>query len=103
MTEKRTMRARPDIFRRTNGEASEQSAVETLKPSAIQPAERLDSPTAKLPRIKATFYLNAADIVAIDGMQTHEFQRTGKKPERSELVSRAIQLLKQQDSEGAIS
>jgi hypothetical protein len=93
------MRARPTIFRRTDG------AIPELEPPDGQPPERLeggtgsqrDSPTAKPPRIKATFYLTHDDIVAIDTLQTEEFKRTGKKPERSELVSRAVQLLRQQD------
>jgi len=32
-------------------------------------------------------------VVAIDRMQTEEFLRTGNKPERSEIVSRAIKQL----------
>jgi hypothetical protein len=75
-SDKRTLRERPAFFQRT--------------------AEQPDSQTPKQPRVKATFYLNSEDIVAIDRMQTDEFQRTGKKPERSELVSRAVQLLRQQ-------
>lgn len=46
-------------------------------------------------RIKATFYLYPEDILAIDYMQSEEFRKTGRKPKRSEIVSRAIQLLRQ--------
>lgn len=49
-------------------------------------------------RIKATFYLEPDDILAIDSMQSEEFKKTGKKPERSEIVSRAIKLFKNQES-----
>ncbi len=49
--------------------------------------------TAKQQRIKATYYLSPDDIVAIDTMQTKRFKQVGKKPEKSDLVSEAIQLL----------
>ncbi len=55
-------------------------------------AQRMGKP----PRIKATFYLHPEDILAIDSLQSEEFKGTGKKPERSEIVSRAIQLLRNQ-------
>jgi len=42
-------------------------------------------------RIKATFYLEPEDILAIDHLQSEEFRTTQKKPQRSHLVSRAIQ------------
>lgn len=45
----------------------------------------------KRQRIKATFYLEPEDVLAIDHLQTEAFRETGKKPERSELVSLAIQ------------
>ena len=89
------MRERPTLFRRTD------EAVPELEQQDISTAGQPDGKTSKLPRIKATFYLNPDDIVAIDVMQTEEFQKTGKKPERSELVSRAIQLLRQQGAEPA--
>ncbi len=88
-------------------QATERQASQTAEQSAVQPARHLDSQIDSRPdseperqqRIKATFYLSTRDIVAIDRMQTAEFERTGKKPEKSHLVSRAIQLLaSQQDS-----
>ena len=91
MAEKKTMRERPSIFRRTD------EAVPELEQSDVQPARRQDVQPARQ-RIKATFHLNPEDIVAIDTMQTEEFKRTGKKPERSELVSRAIQRLFEQQA-----
>ena len=89
--------------------------VQTEEPLNSQPVERLDSQpveyldsqptkqpaskTAKQQRIKATFYLSSADIIAIDKMQIARFEKNGKKPEKSELVSEAIQLLfSQRDS-----
>jgi hypothetical protein len=59
-------------------------------------SRQLDSETAKPRRIKATFYLHKEDIIAIDEMQTKRFREQGKKPEKSELVSEAIQALSQQ-------
>ena len=55
-----------------------------------------DSKPAKPRRIKATFYLHPEDIIAIDEMQTKRFREHGKKPEKSELVSEAIQAFSKQ-------
>lgn len=119
MPEKRTVRARPSLFRKTDagvpeleqpdsglaerpaGEPGEPQDVPLVnhqdgtgaEPPASLPADQPAGAPARPPRIKATFYLTADDIVAIDTMQTEAFKRTGKKPERSELVSRAIQAL----------
>jgi hypothetical protein len=60
------------------------------------PASQPASKTAKRQRIKATFYLRPEDIIAIDEMQTRRFREDGKKPEKSELVSEAIQVLSKQ-------
>ncbi len=73
----RTLRPRNTIFRRTR-----ESIPEMDEPSR---------PSSKKKRIKATFYLEPEDILAIDHLQSEEFRETGKKPERSVLVSRAIQ------------
>ena len=106
MSSRKTLEGRPSIFRRSTDEAtgeqdsqaSEHLDAQTLEQPDSQAVRRPDSQTAKTQRIKATFYLEPADIVAIDRMQTEEFTRTGKKPERSHIVSRAIQaLIKQQD------
>jgi len=106
MSNRKTLDGRPSIFRRSTTEVTdeqdsqtaERSDVSTLEQPDGQELGRLDNKATKMQRIKATFYLEAADIVAIDRMQTEEFTRTGKKPERSQLVSRAIQaLIKQQD------
>ncbi len=87
VAEKRTLRSRPTLFRRTD------EAVPELDQPDSQTLGQPGTQTAKPQRIKATFYLTPEDIIAIDTMQTDEFRRTGKKPERSELVSRAIREL----------
>jgi hypothetical protein len=84
----RTLGTRPSIFRKTDA----------VIPELDQPAAGQEHESSKGPkrhRIKATFYLNPEDVLAIDGMQSDEFRKTGKKPERSEIVSRAVQALKE--------
>jgi len=88
-SKERTLGTRATIFRRTDKEIPELGqSFEKIQAAEKQPAKRA--------RIKATFYLYPDDILAIDYMQIEEFKRTGKKPERSEVVSRAIQALKKQ-------
>ena len=85
----RTLGARASIFRKTDREI----------PELNQTAEQVSRPArqnSKQERIKATFYLNPEDVLAIDEMQSDEFRRTGKKPERSHIVSQAIQAYKEQ-------
>ncbi len=107
MSNRKTLQGRPSIFRRSPDEAAGQQDDQTTERLDGQTLEQPDSQelgqpdgkAAKAQRIKATFYLEPEDIIAIDRMQTEEFTRTGKKPERSHLVSRAIQaLMRQQDS-----
>ena len=88
-SKERTLGSRGTIFRKTD----------RVIPELDQPDGQTASPqrqTAKRSRIKATYYLNPEDILAIDSMQSDEFRQTGKKPERSEIVSQAIQALKEQ-------
>ena len=88
-SKERTLGTRASIFRKTDKSI----------PELEQPAEEVKRPEQrplKQRRIKATFYLNPEDVLAIDEMQSNEFRRTGKKSERSEIVSQAIQLFKQQ-------
>ena len=73
-----------------------QPASQTSNQSEALPAKHLDSKPAKPRRIKATFYLHPEDIIAIDEMQTQRFREHGKKPEKSELVSEAIQAFSKQ-------
>ncbi|MEE8470021.1 MAG: hypothetical protein V3S51_01685 [Dehalococcoidia bacterium] len=90
-SEERTLRTRGTIFRKTD-----RGIPELEKPA--QELKSAGSQTTKPPRIKATFYLNPEDVLAIDSMQSEEFRKKGKKPERSEIVSRAIQAFKEQCS-----
>lgn len=71
------------IFKRTERQASET-------------AEQINSEPAK--RYKATFYLDIEDIEAIDDLQAAEMRRTGRKPEKSRIVSKAIKTYRQQAS-----
>jgi hypothetical protein len=85
-SKEKTLATRATIFRRTD------RGIPELEQSGGQ-AKASNKP-AKRDRIKATFYLNPEDVLAIDSLQSEEFRRTGKKPERSEIVSRAIQEFK---------
>lgn len=90
-SKERTLGTRGSIFRKTD------KGIPELEQSAEE-VKRPEQRTSKQNRIKATFYLNPEDVLAIDEMQSNEFRRTRKKPERSELVSRAIQAFKEQHS-----
>jgi hypothetical protein len=75
------LRNLPRIFKKTtprDSETAEQEDIQTFS------------------RFKATFYLDIEDIKAIDDLQATEMQMTGKKPEKSQIVSRAIKAYKQQ-------
>ena len=85
---KQVQQAQPDEHEHPDSQTSKQSDSLTVK--------QLDSKPAKPRRIKATFYLRPEDIIAIDEMQTKRFREHGKKPEKSELVSEAIQALSKQ-------
>ncbi|HEY48924.1 MAG TPA: hypothetical protein G4O13_02645 [Dehalococcoidia bacterium] len=87
-SKERTLGTRASIFKKTD------KAIPELE----EPAEDVKRPPQqpKRQRIKATFYLNPEDVLAIDELQSNEFRQTGKKPERSEIVSRAIQVFKEQ-------
>src|SRR5438270_13498523 len=74
----------------------EQTVSQTSNQSDVLTVKQLDSKPAKPRRIKATLYLYPEDIIAIDEMQTKRFREHGKKPEKSELVSEAIQALSKQ-------
>ena len=59
---------------------------------AAQPPRRGRPPRPPEPPLtKVTVYLTPDDILAIDHMVSEEFRRTGKRPRRSSVVSRAIQ------------
>jgi hypothetical protein len=96
-------RKKPSVYsqaltqvQQTPHEDQDQRASQTSKHPDILTSRQPNSQTAKQQRIKATFYLRPVDIIAIDEMQTKRFRERGKKPEKSELVSEAIQLLSRQ-------
>src|SRR5215510_10535998 len=96
-------RKKPSVYSRAlhqvqqaQHDEQEQPDSQTFRQSDALTANQLDSKPAKRRRIKATFYLYPEDIIAIDEMQTRRFREHGKKPEKSELVSEAIQVLSQQ-------
>jgi hypothetical protein len=93
-------RKKPSVYSRALHEVQqaqqEQSDSQTSRQSDVLTANQFDSKPAKPRRIKATFYLYPEDIIAIDEMQTKRFREHGKKPEKSELVSEAIQALSKQ-------
>ena len=93
-------RKKPSVYSRALQEVQqaqqEQSDGQTSRQSDVLTVNQLDSKPAKPRRIKATFYLHPEDIIAIDEMQTKRFREHGKKPEKSELVSEAIQALSKQ-------
>lgn len=86
----KTLRPNATIFRKTDSEIPE-------LPNSLTSGQS-NGPTEKVPRIKATFHLSKEDVIAIDIMQLEEFKQRGKKPERSEVVSRAIQELYKRQS-----
>lgn len=69
-----------DVIDRVTAEIDEQA-----------PSRRKKMPE-KPPLVKATVYMTPEDVLAIDKIQSDEFRATGKKPRRSAVVSRAIQL-----------
>lgn len=89
MAREKTLAERPSIFRRTDQGIPELDS-ETPRHLDIQESRRPGVPVDREARVKATFYLEKDDIVAIDTMQTEEFKRSGKKRERSQIVSQAI-------------
>jgi hypothetical protein len=93
-------RKKPSVYSRAltqvqqaQHDAHGQPDSQTSKHPDVLTVKHLDSKPAKPRRIKATFYLRPEDIIAIDEMQTKRFREHGKKPEKSELVSEAIQAL----------
>ena len=96
-------RKKPSVYSRalqqvqqSQQEDEEHLDSQTVKQQDSLTVRQLDSKPAKPRRIKATFYLHPEDIIAIDEMQTKRFREHGKKPEKSELVSEAIQALSKQ-------
>lgn len=81
-----------------NIETANHLAIQTFKHTDIKTEDQLASKPEKQQRTKATYYLGMEDIIAIDTLQTQRYRAIGKKPEKSELVSEAIQLLFKQEN-----
>lgn len=86
-----------DSSKAPNQQTSLTPEQQNVIPFSQQDSKKLDEAIAPPELAKATFYLRIEDILAIDRMQSAELLRTRKKPDRSELVRRAIQLLAQQE------
>ncbi len=76
-----------DLIDRVAAQAEERAAPP--RPAEAPEPEEPDRPFL----VKATVYLTPEDVLAIDKMVSDEFRATGRKPRRSTVVSRAIQLL----------
>lgn len=48
----------------------------------------------QLGKLKRTFYLESGAVLALSEIQTEELRRTGRKPDLSQIVTRAILGLK---------
>ena len=75
MPSKQTLRERPSIFKKSAGNTAENTAGEP-------PPQQ---------RIKRTYLLTQDDDIAVDTLVSLEFRATGAKPDKSAIVSRAIQ------------
>jgi len=93
---KQVQHAQHDEQAQLDSQTVKQEDALTSKQQSALTVSQHDSKPAKPRRIKATFYLHPEDIIAIDEMQTKHFREHGKKPEKSELVSEAIQAFSQQ-------
>lgn len=82
----------------STSKTEKQLDTQTAEHTVSQLLQHSDSKPDKQQRTKATYYLNMEDIISIDTIQTKRFRATGKKPEKSELVSEAIQLLSKQEN-----
>ena len=54
------------------------------------PKRRVGLGESRLVKAKRTFYLAPGAVLALSELQTEELRRTGRKPDLSEIVSRAI-------------
>lgn len=88
VTEEGTARMYEDVLDRL-----ESKNEETSKHSNGGTSRQQKATIASKPRLKRTFYLPHEVVVAVEKLQGREFEETGKKPELSEIVERAILLL----------
>lgn len=73
------------IVRRADGEVPDTASPQT--------SERLDAQASRRQRVRTTVYPEPDDVAAIGRMQTDEWLLTGRKPERSDVMSRATRRL----------
>jgi hypothetical protein len=66
------------------------------KPAKGAPRKKAPPPEPELNRVKATFYLNPEQVVALEELRLKHFKETGDKVDKSELVRKAIDLLASQ-------
>jgi hypothetical protein len=102
-----TLGSRPSIFRRTAAGVPELPDAQVPSTLDIQPSTTEDSQTAGSPDVpvssspetrqpkyrQVTVYLSDEDIIFIERLQLEERLATGKRPEKSEIVRRALRLL----------
>jgi hypothetical protein len=81
-----------DVIDRVTARAAEPAARPALEPEE----------PGKPPLVKVTVYLTPEDVLAIDKMVSDEFRLTGRRPRRSTVVSRGIQLLAETVSDGGL-
>jgi hypothetical protein len=113
MSSKRdTLGSRPSIFRRTDTQVPElpdaqapstpepqPSSSETVQTSSSLAVSASSIPdTKQLKYRQVTVYLSDEDIIFIERQQLEERLATGKRPEKSEIVRRALRLLASQNS-----
>ena len=108
-----TLSSRPSIFRRTDAGVPELQDAQVPSipdsqpstPEAVQTSNSLDSQQSSSQAIKVpkyrqvTVYLSDEDIIFIERLQLEERLATGKRPEKSEIVRRALRLLATQNIE----
>jgi hypothetical protein len=114
ITADNTRRVYADLLDRVLAERGEKevgAAAAAAPAPTVSPSSRPGHPTPpsapprrperqEPTRVKATFYLHPSDVITIDRIQMQEFLRTSKKPQRSEIVSRALRLLAAQELRG---
>ena len=74
------------------------SQEEPRKPAKRAPRKKATPQEAEpeLNRVKATFYLNPEQVVALEELRLKRFKDTGNKIDKSQLVREAIDLLVKQ-------
>jgi hypothetical protein len=107
-----TLGSRPSIFRRTDAgvpelqDAQASSSLDAQPPtthdvqtSDVSDTQASSSPDTKMAKYRqVTVYLADDDIIFIERLQLEERLASGKRPEKSEIVRRALRLLASQNT-----